>query len=70
MRDANFIAEITEAGIEKEDGGQSLTFELSSADSNLFVRIMSWDEYKTHTDFNRLIGRRIRVIIEDAADAV
>lgn len=68
MRDATFIAEVDEKMIQKEDGGQSLSIELSSEQSNLFVRILSWDEYKTHQDFHRLIGRRIKVTIEDAVD--
>jgi len=70
MRDVSFVAEVTEADVEKDDGGQSLSIELTSDHSTLAVRIMSWDEYKSHQDFNRLIGRRIRVTIEDAADEI
>jgi len=70
MRDATFIAEIDASNIQLEDGGQSATIEFSSDDSDLFIRLMSWNEGKKHDDLRRLIGRRIRITIEDAADAV
>lgn len=70
MRDATFIAEIDATNIKLEDGGQSATIEFSSDDSDLFIRLMSWNEGKKHDDLRRLIGRRIRITIEDAADAV
>lgn len=54
----------TENAIEKDDGGQSLTFELSEDDRDLFVRILSWDPAGKHQMFRHLIGKTVKVTIE------
>jgi hypothetical protein len=33
-------------------------------DNGLFVRLQSWDETKQHIDFNKFIGKKIKVTIE------
>lgn len=52
--------------INTEDGGQAKIFTASPDDNEngLFINICSWDENKEHTDFNKLIGKKIRITIE------
>ena len=59
--------------IESEDGGQSLTAQISKDDdeeNGLFVRIMSWDENMKHTDFNNLIHLGDDVTLEISSRAL
>lgn len=55
--------------IETQDGGQAKIFELSPDPlqrNGFFVRLQSWDETKRHEVFQTLIGKKIRVTIEEA----
>jgi len=53
--------------VRKEDGGQALIFEMSEdmeSESGIYIKIVSWDEEKNHTEFNSFIGRKIKITIE------
>jgi hypothetical protein len=50
--------------IETEDNGAARIVEISHDDSDLFVRIQSWDALKTHTEHRQLEGKRVRITIE------
>lgn len=50
--------------VDAMDNGRSLSLCLDDEDSDLFVRVHSWDETRKHEEFRRLIGKKIRVTIE------
>lgn len=58
---------ITDAHVEKQDGGQAVIIEIDMTDgemeTGLFVRIQSWDSLKVHGDIQKLFGRKIEVLI-------
>ena len=63
----DFSGKITPQHVDSEDGGKALicTFvDKPDEPAGLFVRVQSWDESKEHTDFNKLIGRKVRVTVE------
>lgn len=54
--------------IEVEDGGQAKIFAADNPtmeDNGMYVRLISWDEHKLHTDFNKFVGKKIRITIEE-----
>jgi hypothetical protein len=56
-----------EAELDSEDGGCALIATLDGneeKDAGIFVRVQSYDEYKKHEDFSKLLGKKIRVTIE------
>ena len=52
--------------IDTEDGGQAKIFTASEddLDNGMFVRVCSWDEDVEHSEFNKFVGRRIKITIE------
>lgn len=58
---------LTDAHVQKEDGGQAVVIEMDMTDgemeTGLFVRIQSWDPSKTHGDIRKLFGRKVEVTI-------
>ena len=55
----------------KEDGGaamiaETFPFETDSSDdeNGMFVKIQSWDEDTVHSDFIRILGKKVRITIE------
>lgn len=49
----------------QEDGGQAMIIELGSgAESEMFVRLQSWDTLREHPQMQMLIGKRISVTVE------
>jgi hypothetical protein len=60
--------EIDPAEISKEDGGQALIYTIVAENvPELFFRLQSWDESKEmkHTEFNKLLGKKLRITIEE-----
>jgi hypothetical protein len=56
------ISEVT-----TEDSGNAklgVLMDRSDFESDLFLRLQSWDESKRHHQFNEFIGRRVKVTIE------
>lgn len=47
-----------------EDGGRSLAYTMSHSYGDCFVRFQSWDEGKTHKEFEPFKGKRIRITVE------
>lgn len=61
------VTQINSGEIDKEDGEMALIFTASNApdeDNGMYVRIISWDENKKHTEFNSFVGRKIKITIE------
>lgn len=55
--------------VDVEDGGQAKIFHADGIDTDesengVFVRIQSWDENCIHANFNKLLGRKIKITIE------
>ena len=51
--------------VSSEDSGCALIYEFSNDDeSGVWAKVTSWDESKKHIDFNKLLGRKVRVTIE------
>lgn len=55
--------------VEVDDDGQSMTIEFGGEDggddsSGLFVHVKSWSDKKQHDEFNKLVGKRVRVTVE------
>lgn len=51
--------------IDVEDSGCAKIFTVADdLDTGMFVRICSWDENKRHEEFNRFVGRKIKITIE------
>ena len=52
--------------IDTEDGGQAKIFTISEddLDNGMFVRICSWDKNGKHDEFNKFVGRKIKITIE------
>lgn len=62
-----FIGNFNEEDIENEDGGcaKIITFDNEDNEMNgMFVRIQSWDETLKHEDFNKFLGKKVRITIE------
>lgn len=51
---------------EKEDGGRALIAQIESEneEDDVFVRIQSWSDDRTHTVMNSIQGKKVRVTIE------
>ena len=56
----------------KEDGGQALICESlpivtghSDDENGMFVVVKSWDEDTVHTDLNLLLGKKVKITIEE-----
>lgn len=55
--------------VREEDGGRAMIVELQGqAPSPLFVRLHSWDESCAHAEMRAILGRRIRVTIQDMSE--
>lgn len=54
------------AHIDIDDNGQAKIFtcENSEDENRMFIRIQSWDETKKHEEFNKFVGRKIKITIE------
>lgn len=59
-----FEDDIRKTDVSVEDSGAAKYFDVGSEESCLFARIHSWDESLSHIDFEKLIGKRVRVTIE------
>lgn len=60
---------INEKEVATEDGGMAKIFTAEDEnskenDNGMFVAIKSWDDSKTHPEFNQFVGRKIRITIE------
>jgi hypothetical protein len=55
---------IRKKDIDVEDSGSARIAEIDKDDSNMFVRIQSWDSLKTHDEHQKLEGKCVRVTIE------
>jgi len=61
---------LNQSEIDSEDGGQALIFTTSREKDDdemqgMFVRIQSWDEIRDHEEFNKFVGKKIRITIEE-----
>lgn len=66
MRRLVLEGETSEEVVTTEDGGQAKVVEFDlNATGPLFVRVHSWDPSKKHDQFNTLIGKKIRITIEE-----
>lgn len=72
------IVGVTDATPTLEDGGQAMIVELDDPDAgdpHMFVRLQSWHDGATKTDdsthptLRSLLGRRVRITIEDLGPA-
>lgn len=54
--------------ISSEDSGQAKIFTVElpsvSKEHGMFVRIQSWDADLKHTDFNKFVGKKCKLILE------
>lgn len=53
--------------VEIEDGGYAKIFTAAKEpdeENGMFVRIQSWDEYLDHVDFDKFVGKKIKITIE------
>ena len=48
--------------LREEDGGQALILDVEG-EGDLFIRLQSWDESRSHEAFAKLLGRRIRITL-------
>jgi hypothetical protein len=66
MAKLQFVEIITASNVDTEDSGAAKIVTLVPEDQNseLFVRLQSWDTTKDHRDFNQFIGRPVKVTIE------
>lgn len=59
---------VEHSDIETEDSGcakiLTVVFNEDDEENGMFVRIQSWDDDKKHIDFNKMIGKKIKVTIE------
>ena len=61
------VCTLKERDIDTEDGGQAKIFATSlnqEEDNGMFVKVCSWDENNNHDEFNKFIGRKIKITIE------
>ena len=71
MNKVIFEAKIKRKDVNIEDSGQVVIVEpqwvVKGGDDNIFIRIQSWDESAEmeHKTINKLIGKKIRVTIEE-----
>ncbi len=57
--------EITGRGdISIEDGGMAQILEVSNDDSDVFVRLQSWNDDGKHTELDRLVGKKLKITVE------
>jgi hypothetical protein len=59
--------QIFRADVQTEDGGQAkiVTLAQHPEDENgMFVKIQSWDETLKHEEFEKFVGRKVKVTIE------
>jgi len=62
----SFMSEITTDNIKSEDGGQALIYTISDDNEiGMFIKLQSWDITKKHIDFNNLVGKKIKITIEE-----
>ena len=68
QKDTHIIeGQIFRNDVETEDGGQAkiVGLEQNAEDENgMFVKIQSWDEEKKHEEFNKFVGRKVKITIE------
>lgn len=58
-----------EIPLEEDDGGMAMIAELSgTGETEMFVRIHSWDPEKQHPEMRAMLGQRVRVTIEVLED--
>ena len=53
--------------METEDSGYFKCFRVSKdieTEDGMYIKICSWDESKNHTEFEKFINRKVRIIIE------
>lgn len=68
---------VTRADIETEDGGCAKIMTFSGEETctdaehqnfedpdGMFVRVQSWSDFKQHTDFDKMVGKRVKVTVE------
>lgn len=58
---------VTEGNVEVryEDGGQAMIITIySDGEEEIFIRLQSWSETKTHTEASKLLGKRVRVVVD------
>jgi len=61
------VCTLKERDVDTEDGGQAKIFSTSlneDEDNGMFVKVCSWDENNNHDEFNKFIGRKIKITIE------
>jgi len=59
--------QLLSSDIETEDGGQAKIIAMSQSpeeDNGMFVKIQSWDETLKHEEFEKFVGRKVKIIIE------
>jgi hypothetical protein len=59
------VVNLTDVSV--EDGGRAKIANVSGnpeEDEGLYVRLISWSENRSHPDFDKLVGHRVRVTIE------
>lgn len=62
-----FEVKLKEKDVDTEDGGQAKIIDIvndSNDENGIFIRLHSWDENREHLDFNKLIGRKVKIKIE------
>lgn len=55
--------------VDTEDGGKAKIFSAGCEDyhdeNGMFVKIQSWDENLEHSQFNKFLGKRVKITIEE-----
>ena len=54
--------------VRTEDGGQAKILTLCEdreQENGIFIDVISWDDTKKHKEFSKLIGKKIRITIEE-----
>lgn len=56
-------------GIDTEDGGcakiVTIVDEADDSEDGLYIRVISWSKSKEHPEFDKLIGKKVKITIEE-----
>ncbi len=55
--------------VDKEDNGAALIGNMiEGVSQQMFVRVQSWDRSREHDEIKKLVGKKVRVIVEVVED--
>ena len=64
----SFDYKLNEKDLEVEDGKQFKCFHVDldeNTDNGMYIKICSWDDTLEHKDFNKFIGKKVKITIEE-----